>query len=57
LGRVVVLIPFAGDNGAYIRDSKVIPLDDMEPWAVDERQQRKCWEFSERLVGQTFTYE
>ncbi|KAK4687082.1 hypothetical protein P7C73_g3039, partial [Tremellales sp. Uapishka_1] len=47
----------AKDNGAYIRQAQVVDPDTMAPWGVDERQQRLCWEFSEKLVGQTFKYD
>lgn len=45
-------------NGGYLEKLGKIPYPDEEiyPWAIGELEQRKCWELSEKLVGQKFEY-
>ena len=45
-----------GQNGAYIEDLQVIPKpqETTYPWARGDVEAKKCWAFSEKMVGQTF---
>ena len=33
------------------------PIEDMSPWAVGELEGKKCWELSEKLLGQKFDFK
>ncbi|PPQ73980.1 hypothetical protein CVT26_006349, partial [Gymnopilus dilepis] len=46
-------------NGAYLRDCHVADpfTETVKPWATHPVEAEKLWRLSERLVGQTFSYE
>ncbi|ORY23533.1 short-chain dehydrogenase/ reductase [Naematelia encephala] len=43
-------------NGAFLRYCKPCPPEDMHVWTLGELEARKCWDLSEKLVGQKFEY-
>ncbi|KAL9107384.1 MAG: hypothetical protein Q9187_008435, partial [Circinaria calcarea] len=43
-------------NGAYLEKCDVKPLDDIYPWGLGDREARKMWEWSEKLLKQKFEY-
>lgn len=43
-------------NGAYLEKSGLKALDDIYPWGLSEREARKMWEWSEKILGQKFRY-
>ncbi|ORX39292.1 WW domain-containing oxidoreductase [Kockovaella imperatae] len=53
-----VLLSFSQDfkdyNGDYFEGCQPLPKDEVYPWALGERESRKCWALSEKLVGERF---
>ncbi|KAF3406318.1 Short-chain dehydrogenase [Talaromyces pinophilus] len=44
------------NNGSFLQDSHVTPLEDMYPWGRDPIDAEKLWKLSESIVGETFDY-
>lgn len=46
----------ADQNGAYLEKCAIKPLDDIYPWGLGDREARKMWEWSEKILKQKFEY-
>lgn len=44
------------NNGSFLQDSHITPLEDMYPWGRDPIDAEKLWILSERIVDQKFDY-
>lgn len=44
------------NNGSFLQDSHVTPLEDMYPLGRDPIDAEKLWALSEKIVGEKFDY-
>ena len=53
---ILTTILYLVNNGSFLHDSHVTPLEDMYPWGRDPIDAEKLWKLSESIVGETFDY-
>lgn len=44
------------NNGSFLQDSHITPLEDMYPWGRDPIDAEKLWDLSEKIVSEKFNY-
>ena len=43
-------------NSRYFEKCVLMPLDDIHPWAKGRREGRKCWDLTEQIIGENFSF-